>query len=167
MEFSSTDPKVIQVLRFQVSRKEIELCSTKRALKWLHQLVSTRSIAWENRNCLALEVSGYDQDPRELCQIPEVCSFFKKIHKSWPFWFFFSTHLDHTLTVLESCIVGAEQIQEGVLQVRTDDSAQFFAQCTSAMNHIFDTYRFPEEENKRIFFGIVEFNKRRVHAGME
>jgi hypothetical protein len=167
MEFPSTGPKVIKVLRFQVRRKEIERCSTKRALKWLHQLVSTRSIAWENRNSLALEVSGYDQDPRELYQIPEVCSFFKKLHKSWPYWFFFSTHLDQTLTVLECCIAGAEHIQVGVMRVDADDSAQFFAQCTSAMNHIFDTYRFPEEENKRIFFGIVEFQKQRAHAGTE
>jgi hypothetical protein len=36
-----------------------------------------------------LSVSGYDDDPRELYQIPEVVSFIKDLNSKLPFWLYF------------------------------------------------------------------------------
>lgn len=37
---------------------------------------------------------GFDDDPRELPDIPEVRAFFRKVDESWPFWFHFLNEVD-------------------------------------------------------------------------
>lgn len=37
----------------------------------------------------SLTISGYDDDSRELFEIPEVCRYLRGLDHEWPFWFFF------------------------------------------------------------------------------
>ena len=39
-------------------------------------------------------ISGYDDDPRELYQIPEVVSFIKDLNSKLPFWLYFVNTAD-------------------------------------------------------------------------
>ena len=39
-------------------------------------------------------ISGYDDDPRELYQIPEVVSFIKDLNSNLPFWLYFVNTAD-------------------------------------------------------------------------
>lgn len=38
---------------------------------------------------VVLMCSGYDDDPRELCEIPEVTRYFADLTAEWPFWLHF------------------------------------------------------------------------------
>lgn len=41
-------------------------------------------------NSVYFVVHGYDEDPRELPEIPEVRVFFQQLHKAWPYFAFFA-----------------------------------------------------------------------------
>lgn len=149
-------------LRFQITRAEIEQGRHKRALRWLNELISDREIAWANREKLVLEVLGYDEDPRELWEIPEVRRFLRALHREWKYWFFFATHAAPTLSVLELCLTNAERFAPGVMEVDAEGSAHFYQECTQALLDIFMRFRFPPDEMQRILEGI-----QRLHAERE
>lgn len=44
---------------------------------------------------------GYNDDPRELPEIPEVRAFFRKIDEVWPFWFHFLNEVDAVALALK------------------------------------------------------------------
>jgi hypothetical protein len=152
-------PPFFECLIFQIDRKEIEAGDTKRAMNWLNNLLSTRDIAWANREKLLLSVSGYDFDSRELPEIPEVCNFLRTLHRMWPYWFFFANQYDYTLPVLVSCICKSERLSPTVTQFDRDSYLQWVDECTGGFNSIFDQWGLPEDENKRIWLGAIEILK--------
>lgn len=161
--FNSSN-KVTWILRFQISREEIESRSHKRALRWLNNLIHDRDTAWANRNALAVEVSGYDADPRELWEIPEVCRFFRKLHREWRYWFFFASHEVPALVVLELCIASGQQVAPGKQVVSGMNSQKYFEECVVAMEQLFTRFGFPDAENERIGAGIAAYYEQRMPA---
>lgn len=60
------------------------------------------------RNCYASVtfcVSGYDDDPRELTEIPEVRLFFQRLHCVWPYFAFFSSTMCENALMFMSCVI--------------------------------------------------------------
>ena len=41
------------------------------------------------RESLVFIVCGYDEDPRELAEIPQVRAFFARLVQEWPHWLWF------------------------------------------------------------------------------
>lgn len=77
------------VLIFTLSKRDIEACNVASALERLHVLTDTRDAVKRFRDSLAFQVVGYDDDPRELAEIPEVRAFFARITQDWPHWLWF------------------------------------------------------------------------------
>src|SRR6267143_3736265 len=74
-----------------VRRREVETCAIEPTLKALQVLVSDEATALRFQNNVALSFQGYDDDPRGLFQINEVCNFVRKLNGQWYAWFFFMT----------------------------------------------------------------------------
>ncbi len=64
-----TDPVVLMISRRQVEQQD--LASVLDALKLF---TATREDAWRYRGQMSLVVDGYNHDPRDLVNIPEVRS---------------------------------------------------------------------------------------------
>ncbi len=56
-------------------------------------------------NSVAFTVVDYDEDPREIFEIPEVRVFYAKLWESWPYWFFFCNLECGEMLALVSCVV--------------------------------------------------------------
>lgn len=54
---------------------------------------------------VALTISGYDDDPRELAQIPEVKAFFRQVAAAWPYAFHYFSIEFETLRLYVSLLV--------------------------------------------------------------
>ena len=89
---ASTEDNVVLVL--VVTRKEIEELNFTSSLERLLVLVDTAEQARRYKNSLLLNVDGYERDPRELYEIPEVRRFFEKLTEAWPHWLWF-LNTDH------------------------------------------------------------------------
>ena len=59
----------------------------------------------EGFNSVSLVVEGYDADPRELCEIPEVRAYFVHLLERWPYWFFFCSLEDSNLMMMLLSVV--------------------------------------------------------------
>ncbi len=55
----------------------------------LKVFTATREDAWLYRGQMSLVVDGYNHDPRELVDIPEVRHLLKRLAAQWPYWGFF------------------------------------------------------------------------------
>lgn len=72
-----------------ISRREIESGNISSTLDRLLVLSDTREAAYLYRESLLFQVGGYDNDPRELPEIPAVRAFFAKLADEWPHWLWF------------------------------------------------------------------------------
>ena len=52
---------------------------------------------------LALIIEGYDDDPREICAIPEVRAFYQQLWQRWPYWLYFCNLDTENLMMMVMC----------------------------------------------------------------
>ena len=98
-----TDPVVLMISRRQVEQQD--LASVLDALKLF---TANREDAWLYRGQMSLVVDGYNHDPRDLVDIPEVRSLLKRLGAEWPYWGFFFNQVDDSIKILGSCCCGVE-----------------------------------------------------------
>ncbi|HNC53746.1 MAG TPA: chlororespiratory reduction 6 domain-containing protein, partial [Accumulibacter sp.] len=72
-----------------ITRHEIESGTIASALERLHVLTDSAENVRRYRESLVFQVGGYDDDPRELPEIPEVRAFFRRLAAEWPHWLWF------------------------------------------------------------------------------
>lgn len=85
--FSENQESALLVL--EISRREIESCNVPSSLERLLVMSDSRETTLRYRESLVFQVTGYDNDRRELPEIPEVRTFFAKLTVEWPHWFWF------------------------------------------------------------------------------
>ena len=73
----------------QISQRNIQDCDTSEYVTLLHGITGSLQSFEEAFQKYVLLISGYDDDPRELYQIPEVVSFIKDLNSKLPFWLYF------------------------------------------------------------------------------
>lgn len=73
----------------EIPRTCIEQMSVASTLEKLLVLTDSADNVRRYRESVAYSVSGYDHDPRELYEIPEVRAFFRALTAQWPHWFWF------------------------------------------------------------------------------
>ena len=100
--FAAMTPNALVIL--EVTRAEIETGLYSSALERLLVLNDTRENALLYRESLFLQVVGYDDDSRELPEIPEVRDFFTKLTQAWPHWMWFLSRELGTLHLLVSLL---------------------------------------------------------------
>ena len=74
----------------QISQEAIQNCDTSEYVTLLHGGATGSLQSFEDAfQKYVLLISGYDDDPRELYQIPEVVSLIKDLNSKLPFWLYF------------------------------------------------------------------------------
>ena len=64
-----------------ITRREVEACNICSVMERLYVLTDSPENTRLYRDSLMFQVGGYDHDPRELAEIPEVRAFFAKLTK--------------------------------------------------------------------------------------
>lgn len=73
----------------QFSRKEVKKGLIGDALDRLRLISDDREKFCRFENSVVFIFEGYDQDPREVQEIPEVVHFFRTLTDQWPYWLHF------------------------------------------------------------------------------
>ena len=145
-----TDPVVLLISRRQVEQQD--LASVLDSLK---VFTATREDAWLYRGQMSLVVDGYNHDPRELVDIPEVRHFLKGLAAQWPYWGFFLNQVDDSIKILGSCCCGVEFPGRGAVLIDPSLLPGFLNQAFAGMNALFDQHGFPEHELEAMSMGLV------------
>lgn len=128
---SNLRPGVVEPVVLLISRREIEQADLSSVLSRLKVFLATREDAWRYRGQMTLVVDGYNHDPRELVDIPEVRSLLRRLEAEWPYWAFFFNQVDDSIKLLLSCVAGAVKEVVDLLKVGRV-SLQFVLDDTTA-----------------------------------
>lgn len=92
------------LLVLDLTRDEIQSANISSALERFLVICEDRESALRYRESLVFQVRGYDNDPRELPEIPEVRSFFFRLAEEWPHWLWFLQRKSGSIPLLISLL---------------------------------------------------------------
>lgn len=113
-------PGVQEPVVLLISRREVEQADLPSVLSRLKVFLATREDAWRYRGQMTLVVDGYNDDPRELIDIPEVRSLLRRLEAEWPYWAFFFNQVDDSIKLLLSCVAGSRYLGRGAVEMDAD-----------------------------------------------
>ena len=149
-------PGVTEPVVLMISRREVEAGDIVSVVSRLKVFLATREDAWRYRGQMTLVVDGYNDDPRELVDIPAVRSILRQLEASWPHWAYFFNQVDDSIKLLLSCVAGSRFLGRGAVEMHADLVAAALARGFGGMNMIFDRFGFPEDELEKMSNGLVE-----------
>jgi len=137
------------------SRQQVESCDVEEPLGLLRRLSADRHTAIEYSGRISLVFDGYNDDPRELFEVPEVRAYIKQLDQEWPYWFFFLSQADESIKLLESCLCNTIEVVPGVTSVDIDQLERSLSCHFGAMNRLCAVLSVPEEISHEIAEGII------------
>lgn len=146
-----TEPVVLVISRCQVETGDMASVLTE-----LKPFLATREDAWLYRNQMALVVDGYNEDPRELVDIAEVCAFLQSLERAWPYWAYFFNQVDDSLIIFLSCLCAASYPGGGAVEVDLSKLQEVLTRGFGGMNSIFEKHGFAENELESMSRGLME-----------
>jgi hypothetical protein len=105
---------------------------------------------------MTLVVDGYNDEQRELIDIPEVRAFLKLLNERWPYWGYFFNQVDDSIKLLGCCVCGTNFPGAGAIEIDGTKLVEFLRQGFGGLNLIFEKFGFPESELKIIGDGLLE-----------
>jgi hypothetical protein len=149
-------PGVTEPVILMISRRQVEAFDIASVLTNLKPFTATREDAWLYRGQMALAVDGYNDDPRELIDIPEVRALLQELYQQWPYWAFFFNQVDDTIKILGSCVCGTHFPGGGAVEIDGHKVEDFLMHGFAGMNAVFEKHGFPETELESMSRGLVE-----------
>ena len=138
------------------TRREVEAGDPADSVARLQALFDGREAVWRYRGQIILGVAGYEDDVRELVDVPEVRALLTEFNRRWPYWAYYFNQVDGSIQLLASCLCGRRYIGEGRVEIDAGKLKRFLMQGFAAMNAIFDRYGFDENELRTISDGVIE-----------
>lgn len=146
--FAENEQPALVVL--DISRREVESGNIASALERLLVMGDTREAVYRYRELLLIQVRGYDLDPRELPEIPEVRAFFTRLIQEWPDWLWFLARGVGAIQLLMSllCKVKIHRVA-GAYTIEfldPDELQRTILDLFSRGNALFEAYGVTDEE---------------------
>lgn len=125
---------------------------------------ATRQMASQCQGKVEIMFSGYDDDPRELFEIPEVRAYIVKLDAALPDLIFFAraTQPTYTLSTFALCQIDVKwangrSTKKTVKQVSFDirQAFEFLDRHTPPLNELTEWVKMPREDEKRVYFDVV------------
>ena len=139
-----------------ISRRQVESNDMASVVNEHKILLASREDCWLYRGQVSLVVDGYEDDPRELVDIPEVRAFLRDFTVQWPYWAFFFNQVDDSIILLGSCVCGKSYPGGGTVEMDVDKIKQFLLDGFEGMNALFEKHGFPEAELEIMSRGLIE-----------
>ncbi|HAL37829.1 MAG TPA: hypothetical protein DCP03_06795 [Polaromonas sp.] len=149
-------PGITEPVIIMISRRQVESNDMASVVNELKILLASREDCWLYRGQVSLVVDGYEDDPRELVDIPEVRAFLRDFTVQWPYWAFFFNQVDDSIILLGSCVCGKSYPGGGTVEMDVDKIKQFLLDGFEGMNALFDKHGFPEAELESMSRGLIE-----------
>jgi hypothetical protein len=148
-------PAVTDLIVLMFSRRQVETCDVDEPLGLLRSLAADRRTAIEFWGRISLVIDGYNDDPRELFEIPEVRAYIKCLDLAWPYWFFLLSQIDESIKLLESCLCDTIEVVPGVTSIDLDQLDRSLARHFGAMYRLGAELKLPEEMCEEVAEGII------------
>ena len=129
-EFDSSPPDISQQSDYtvlQIAQEAIQNCDTSEYVTLLHGATGSLQSFEAAFQRYVFLISGYDDDPRELYQIPEVVSFIKDLNSKLPFWLYFVNTSDKKFfSWMIACLCQAMSLDQDEETIYADFNADAY-----------------------------------------
>jgi hypothetical protein len=141
-----------------ISRDEVEMLDTSSVMKTLRSCLESTECALSYFERLDVAFDGYNNDPRELFEIPEVREYVSILDSQFPYWLFFLTKKGLGLQCIMLCFMPPNLANEAhgtVLPHRLDDllSRRWFP----AMDQVCQSVGFSEQQIEDLTDRVVNY----------
>ena len=138
-----------------LSRDEVEDGNISDALDRLLNFSDNPTHVRQFEDRLTVAFSGYDDDPRELHQIPEVVSFFRRLSNHWPYWLHFAEKEGGAIGMVFWLLCDVEVLRSsaGMVRFRFKDPEALGTTMMSlfnATNALYEANGIDEERNEHM-----------------
>lgn len=122
------------------SRSDVEAGNTGEILRSLKDINSSMENALRFRGAVDIAVHGYNDDDRELYEIPEVRRYYELLTDQFPYFFFFLNLSLPTLKIIAFCLCDARKVGEETVQIDKLKLATFVQDQFVGLNTLFHKY---------------------------
>jgi hypothetical protein len=140
-----------------ISRKDIEAGDISGALSSLMQLLNPEAAI---RYCEKVDIGvhGYDDDPRELNEFPEVRDFINRLDEKFPYWCYFLSKRAGGLGFIFSCFCPPYLTPESREGIWLESIGEYLMRRGfPAMNHLCEAAGCSESEIERMTNRVMEY----------
>ena len=153
------------LILFTIPREDIENLRFDYITESFNRLTSSRSMIDSKRHAVHFGIDGFNDDPREVWQIPEVCRWWQMAESIGKYWFYFCSidDLHSTLLSLRLCVTGARyedhDKSQNRFRVSTDPKKdrEFLVRNYQWLNEFTDKHEMPPSVNFQISEAVSEF----------
>lgn len=148
-------PAIQEPVYLVLSRRQVESGDRKEPMAFLQHIVANPDHALEFMGRVSLIVDGYNDDVRELFEIPEVRCYLKALDDQWAYWFFFLSQADDSIQILESCLCDTVEVIPGVASVDMEQMERSLSRHFTALNRLCEAMAIPDDINQEISEGVI------------
>lgn len=148
---NAKDPELVVL---EIGRTHVERNDLQTWVEVLSRLTESGPMAAAYEGMLSVAITGYEDDPRELYEIPEVLRYIRALTEAWPYWFHFCerpmrslelvfmTHID----LVRVKTIGQHKI--GVSVVSERQFSQAMMRLFNGLNSLYEEHGWPDARNE-------------------
>lgn len=139
------------LVMIHIERQNIESRNLASTIERLLTLTDSRENVIRYRESVLFFTDGYDDDPRELQEIPEVRAFFRALVDEWPHWIWYLQRGTGSIALLFALLCEVEVIrgpegQRGTAFKSVDEISAVMLDLLARGLHLFYMYQLPGSE---------------------
>lgn len=140
-----------------ISREAVDACDVERVFKSsIRYLMASREDVILYRQQTSVVFEGWDEDPRELVDVPEVRAFVNAMTVRWPEWAFFFNQVDPSIGLWTSCMAGSSFPGGGAVEIDVHLLKEVIERALVGMNALYDLHDLSERELEIQSLGFIE-----------
>lgn len=146
-------------IHFIIARKDVKSLDVTSIRKFFDRIRSTKELAYHCQGKVEISFHGYDDDPRELYEIPEMRQYVPVLVAALPelFFFAYTGERAQTLRAVALCLASVEirsrtpnQYNKIPVEVTTKEIGDFLYSHFPGLNEMTEWLQMSIEENRRI-----------------
>lgn len=151
MEYALDD---VDLIIIEFSRANVDACLIGDALDRLMILSDSAEHTAKFTQSVVFTFQGFEDDPRELCEIPEVRDFMEALHGQWTYWAHFLAPLTDVIALLYTLLLTPQRVSAAPGQVGFSVDMVEHAELTEHLSRaaalLHAQYQFPEAISEAI-----------------
>ena len=140
-----------------VSRSDVESNDVSATLQTLSAVLDDATTVRRFQGRVSVSFDGFNEDRREIYEIPEIRRFCTGLDAHFPYWLYFLSTEDSSLKIMTFCLCKVEKKGPGLVMLNGDDLGRFLHSHFVAMNELFDRYSLDPRTNQAISDAVIKY----------
>lgn len=140
-----------------ISRIEVESGKIDTTLSLLNKLFEDKETTKIFCERVSIAIDGYNDDSRELSDIPEVVKYIKALDVKFPYWFYFLNKRDSGLNMIRFCCTDYFRLSPVLVDFNKDSLEYFFNFHFMGLNYITEMLKMSREQNEILTDSVFNY----------